>query len=211
MEQIGKLESLGSAAAGIAHDINNQLTLILNHLSVTNLDAAREAVTRCASLTAGLLSWCRGESLRLTPLDPAAFLRHFVSSLDLPNGITLHLRIGAAQNIMAEPAALARVLTNLISNACAAAGPGGVICIALHGLTLSVEDSGPGVPPELSKRIFEPFFTTKSSGGAGLGLAIVREIMAQHAGSVTLHSKPGEGSCFELRFRPAPFAGQSLH
>lgn len=53
---------VGSAAAGIAHDINNQLTLILNHLAVPNLESAREATARCTALTASLLSYCRGSS-----------------------------------------------------------------------------------------------------------------------------------------------------
>ena len=75
-----RLETIGSAAAGIAHDINNQLTLILNYLEITDLRGAREAADRCCALTSSLLSYCRNwktpfRTSKPTPLPSAACSR----------------------------------------------------------------------------------------------------------------------------------------
>jgi signal transduction histidine kinase len=197
-----RLEMVGSAAAGIAHDINNQLTLILNHLSTSDVDSAMAAVSRCCHLTAGLLSYCRGESLKLRPMDPAAFVRDFVNTLSIPAGIRLLVDAPAGiPEVLADPSALMRVLTNLTLNACDAMNGSGTLRIAASEHTIEVTDSGPGISALDRRRIFEPFFTTKGSRGTGLGLAIVREIMHQHGGAVLLRSTPGEGATFQLRFR----------
>src|SRR5689334_9237515 len=114
--EMSRLMEIGSAAAGIAHDINNQLFLIVNHLSVSDLPAARTAVERCSALTANLLLYCKGEAPEIAPLDPCAFLREFVPQLHLPPGIELISAIPERlPSIAANPLALARALTNLIS------------------------------------------------------------------------------------------------
>jgi signal transduction histidine kinase len=197
------LAELGSAAAGIAHDINNQLTLILNYLEISNVEGARAAAGRCSALTAGLLSRCRGgEMICPQALDTRAFLVDFADSLNLPDTVSLTLDTTAAfPAIKADPLALTRVLTNLIANACDAMRNAGSIAIRVVDRTLEITDSGPGIPPALAKRIFEPFFTTKGAKGTGLGLAIVREIMREHGGSVTLRNEPQRGATFSLRFR----------
>ena len=201
---------MGSATAGIAHDINNQLNLILNHLSILDpvalpdVAGALEAVRRCSALTGSLLSYARGESIQIGPLDPSVFLRCFISQLRVPKGIILAPEIpDVLPAIAADPLALTRALNNLISNALAAMRDRGVLSIRAARQTIEIGDSGPGIPPELQAAIFEPFFTTKGAHGTGLGLSIVREIMRQHSGSVTLRSKPGIGSRFTLRFRSA--------
>lgn len=200
----GRLEMIGSATAGIAHDINNQLTLIVNHLSIKDVESARSAAERCAALTASLLAWCRGEQLRLVPVDPVAFLRNYARELHVPKNIEVIINIPASlPAITADPLALRRALTNLIANACNAMNDKGVVRITALPLRIEVSDSGPGIPEENKTRIFEPFFSTKGADGAGLGLSIVREIMRQHGGSVTMLSEPGSGALFTLRFRPA--------
>jgi signal transduction histidine kinase len=200
----GRLEMIGSATAGIAHDINNQLTLIVNHLAIGNVESAQMAAERCGALTASLLSYCKGERVLLKPVDPVAFLRTFAPQLRLPKGIHLVLSIPASlPEIAADPLAMMRALTNLVSNAVGAMnGKGALYITALPG-RIEVGDSGPGIPPENRKRVFEPFFSTKGMHGTGLGLSIVREIMRQHGGSVTMLSEPGSGARFTLRFRPA--------
>ena len=197
-----KLETIGSAAAGIAHDINNQLTLIVNHLSFADVQGAQAAVDRCSALTASLLSYCRGEAVELGPLDPVAFLRHFTAQLHLPNGIDVTLNTPASlPAIMANPLALSRVLTNLISNACAAMNDRGRLRITAEPGVIEVSDSGPGIPAESKMKIFEPFFSTKGGAGTGLGLSIVRELMRQQGGFVTVLSEGGQGARFTLHFR----------
>lgn len=196
------LETIGSAVAGIAHDINNQLTLIVNHLSFSDMQGAQAAVDRCSALTSSLLSCCRGEAVELGPLDPVAFLRHFAAQLCLPGEIQVALHTAASlPAIVANPLALTRVLMNLISNACAAMSNRGSLRIVAAPGVIEVSDSGPGIPAESRTKIFEPFFSTKGIAGTGLGLSIVRDLMRQQGGYATVFSDPGEGTRFTLHFR----------
>ena len=200
-----RLEIIGSAAAGIAHDINNQLTIIVNHLSTADVDGANAAVARCSALTSSLLSYCRGETLPLAPLDLSVLLRRFAEQLRLPAGIELVLNIPPGlPAIEANSFAVKRALTNLVSNACAAMANTGTLHITATPGEIEVGDTGPGVPAEHRKEIFTPFFTTKGEKGTGLGLSIVRELMRQQGGSVCLRSEPGQGAKFTLRFRLRP-------
>lgn len=199
-----RLETIGSAAAGIAHDINNQLTLIVNHLSFDDVKGAQAAIDRCSALTASLLSYCRGETVALGPVDAAAFLRHFTAQLRLPEDIDLALQMPASlPAIVANPLALTRVLTNLVSNARAAMKDRGTLRISATPCEIEVSDAGPGIPAELKTKIFEPFFSTKGGAGTGLGLSIVRELMRQQGGFVTVLSEAGRGARFTLHFREA--------
>ena len=200
-----RLETIGSAAAGIAHDINNQLTLIVNHLSFADVQAAQAAVDRCSALTASLLSYCKGEAVEIAPLDPVEFLRRFTTQLCVPNEIEVTLNTPSSlPAIMANPLALTRVLTNLISNACTAMNDRGRLRIAAAPGVIEVSDSGLGIPAESRTKIFEPFFSTKGGAGTGLGLSIVRELMRQQGGTATLRSEAHEGARFTLQFRKAP-------
>lgn len=197
-----RLAIIGSAAAGIAHDINNQLTIIVNHLSLEDLDSARAAVDRCSALTSSLLSYCRGEPLAISAVDLPAFLRRFTGQLRLPAEVDLELEVPAElPTIEANPLALKRALTNLISNACAAMNDKGTLRITAVPGTIEVSDTGPGIPADHKREIFAPFFTTKGPKGTGLGLSIVRELMRQQGGSVTVHSELGHGAQFALHFR----------
>ena len=195
---------LGSAAAGIAHDINNQLHLIVNHLAVTDIEGAHRAATRCSALTESLLAFCKDDPIESIPIDPGEFLLDFVDELELPESIDLRLNlVPPLPFLTADPVALTRILTNLVSNACEALKGEGAIRITASPRTIEVSDSGPGIPEEISHRIFEPFFTTKRPEGTGLGLSIVRDLMYQQGGSVSVHSEPGNGAHFTLHFRAA--------
>jgi len=198
-----RLEKIGSAAAGIAHDINNQLHLIVNHLSLPDVEGAQRAAERCAALTASLLAYCKGDPIEMSSTNPAVFLRNFVAQLRLPQGIDVQLNLPSIlPAISIDPLALTRALTNLISNACDAMDGRGTLRITASPRAIEVSDSGNGIPVELAARIFDPFFTTKGARGTGLGLSIVRDLMRQLGGSVTAHSQPGRGAQFTLHFRP---------
>lgn len=209
-----RLEIIGSAAAGIAHDINNQLNLIVNHLSVhdrapldnaaADLTAAKRAAVQCSALTTRLLAFCKGDSVAPAPLNPAAFLRSFAADLHLPAGIDFDLKIPRSlPPVSADALALTRILTNLTANACEAMEDGGTLRIEASPLAIEVADSGSGIPEDRLGKIFEPFFTTKGGSGTGLGLFIVRDLMRKQGGAVAVDSKPGQGTRFRLRFRAA--------
>jgi signal transduction histidine kinase len=98
-----------------------------------------------------------------------------------------------------------QVFTNLFMNACEAMGEQGgelkvrISAAAENAVAVEVEDSGPGVAPEMKEQIFNPFVTTKKTG-VGLGLAIVSKIVDAHGGSVKLISVPNHGACFRVTF-----------
>jgi signal transduction histidine kinase len=204
-----RLEQIGSAAAGIAHDLNNQLNLIVNHLSLAQVDGAgihgaRQAAERCSALTTSLLSYCENGRLELQSHDLCKLMRKAVTQLHLPEGIQLELNIPwFLPLVRANAFGVTRALTNLVGNACEAMEGQGTLRITVSPQQIEVSDSGPGIPAEFHKRIFDPFFTTRGAAGNGLGLAIVRDIMREQGGYVSVESEPGQGAHFTLRFRAA--------
>jgi len=137
----------------------------------------------------------------------------------LPKTIEINTDIGGDPGlVMADPTQLHQVLTNLCTNAFyAMREAGGVLEVSLDAMDakentsfplgmapgryvrLRVKDTGIGMEPEVMKRVFEPFFTTKQPGqGAGLGLSVVYGIVESYHGAVTVDSRPGEGSVFEV-------------
>jgi signal transduction histidine kinase len=97
--------------------------------------------------------------------------------------------------------ALRRALTNLVSNACEAMNGVGSLRIGASPQAIEVGDTGAGIALIDQRKIFEPFVTTKGSCARGLGLPVVREIMLQHGGAVSVKSEPGHGARFTLRLR----------
>ncbi len=165
-----RLIALGSAAAGIAHDINNQLTLAAIYLAVHDRDGALEALARCSALTASLLGRARGDTIQMTAVERAAFLQKYLARMRLPSGVRLVTEIlDSLHRIAAHPLTLERTLTNLISNACAAMENSGTLLISASAQQIEVGDSGPGIPEAHAARIFEPFFSTKRHAGYRAG------------------------------------------
>jgi signal transduction histidine kinase len=112
--------------------------------------------------------------------------------------------------VEAKPDELIQVWTNLVQNALHAMDGTGVLTVGLAfqppWVVVTIDDSGPGVPPEIRDRIFTPFFTTKGPGqGTGLGLGIVHRIVSEHGGEVEVGDAPGGGARFTVRL---PAGGQ---
>ena len=109
--------------------------------------------------------------------------------------------VATLEQMAFHPSTLHRALLNLVQNALDAMGPGGTLTIRGQAtatqVQLHVQDTGVGIPTTQCARIFEPLYTTKP-GGTGLGLYIVHEIMAAHAGRVTVESEEGQGTTFTL-------------
>ncbi|MFL5253843.1 MAG: ATP-binding protein [Rhodopila sp.] len=187
--------------------------------------AAEQAAQRGAELTGSLLTYARKQALRSEQVDVNALLREFEPLLRRTLGGTIGFAIQRDIPVpacMADPAHFQSAILNLAINARDAMPQGGTLTIATGVATLSAEDlignpdaspgafvsvsvtdTGTGMPPEVLARVFEPFFTTKDVGkGSGLGLSQVYGFARQSGGHLRLESAPGEGTTVTI-FLPA--------
>jgi len=214
-----RLAALGQMAAAVAHEIKNPLSAIKSIAQVMREDQQLDAqYDRDLSLIVGetdrlsqsvtqLLSFARWESAEDLPLKTSELVRSVVELFKANAGereIRLETNIETDHELSGAAVSTIRdALANLVLNALQATPAGGLVTVTARNdkgtLLIIVEDTGTGVPPELSQRIWEPFFTTKQRG-TGLGLAIVRKRMEEAGGSARLTaSRNGRGARFELR------------
>ena len=211
--QSERLVGLASMSAGIAHELNNPLGVILGHVKLLRrrnptvepavLEAIEQEAERCHQVIDGLLELTRGAVIHKAPVDLRSVTEEAVSSLRL-NGASSHAAIEVRGHATAsgDGSKLRQVLTNLLKNALEASGPQGRVVVSIEEPTASlasveVRDTGAGVPATTQDRLFEPFFTTKATG-SGLGLAISRAIARAHGGDVVLVSTGDQGTAFRL-------------
>jgi signal transduction histidine kinase/CheY-like chemotaxis protein len=219
-----RLETMGTLAGGIAHDVNNQLNAILanlylaresvadGHPAAERLAQAEEAVDRCTRTTKALLAFSHQGLPEIQPVDCNALVRQSAVLLDRVLGglvkVELDLEPGLP-TIMGEPLQLEQVLMNLAINARDAMAQGGTLTLRTRaardgaGVELQVLDTGTGIPEDVLGHIFEPFFTTKPIGqGTGLGLAMAFGIVQAHGGQLTVATRVGQGTTFTLTLAP---------
>jgi PAS domain S-box-containing protein len=157
------------------------------------LKSVRAGAERTAQIVAGLKTFSRPQIGKIEETDLVAGLEttlHLLQPL-LRDRVTVHKRLEPLPLVKCRGGQVQQVFMNLLTNAAQAAGPGGEIFIEARpladGISLSVRDTGPGVPLELQGKIFDPFFTTKDVGeGTGLGLAISQRIVRSHGGRIEL-------------------------
>jgi hemerythrin-like metal-binding protein len=216
-----KMESLGTLAGGVAHDMNNVLGAILGLASLQEAQAAdgsalkisMETITtachRGATLVKGLLDFARQGLAEEKILDLNTLVQEEVALLERTTLQRVRLEIDLAKDLLpikGDPGALSHALLNLCVNAVDATSEGGTLTLITRngpdGLVfLEVADTGIGMSREVLDRATDPFFTTKPPGmGTGLGLSIVYGTMKAHGGTVEIQSEPGKGTRVTLRF-----------
>ncbi len=224
IERQEKLASLGTLAAGVAHEIRNPLTAInvrLHSLKRTLADGSSEhedavvideEIHRLERIVRGFLHFARPPEPELVSLAPAALLNK-VRGLLAPQlekaAIQLDLSLGPEVRVRADPNQMEQVLINLIQNGAESmAGPGRIelavrVTTARLGgrltpaVVLEVADQGKGIPPEVQARLFDPFFTTKEDG-TGLGLSVAARIVEKHGGALQYKTEVGRGTTFGI-------------
>ncbi len=225
-----KMEAVGQLTGGVAHDFNNLLTVILGNIDLIQrrsgedfafarqVSAIRQATERGASLTRQLLAFSRRQRLDPATVDLNELARDFLGLLRQAVGDAVSVVLETADapaHVHVDPAQLESALLNLVVNARDAMNGTGAVTISIRAdtaaHTLVVNDTGPGIPPEIASRIFEPFFTTKDVGkGSGLGLAQVYGFVSQSGGEVSLTTTLGQGAAFQITLpavKPAVFSG----
>ena len=234
LHQSEKLAALGSMLAGVAHELNNPLSIVLGQATMlreevqgaagdasirARAEKIEAAAERCARVVRSFLTIARQRKAERKAVALAPLLD---SSIDL---ILYGLRSGGIEvtrdydeslpDVLADPDQVQQVFVNLLVNASQALeeveGRREIRVSARTDsdgkLRLVVADNGPGVPREIAQRIFEPFFTTKPQGsGTGIGLSVSVGLAQAQGGELTLLEPPEGGAAFEFSL---PLAGES--
>jgi two-component system cell cycle sensor histidine kinase/response regulator CckA len=228
LQQAQKLETIGQLAGGVAHDFNNILFVIQNHLEFARealesnddpspeLEVIAEAAERAQEMTRSLLTIGRRQARKPRILDLREIIERNAQLLrrTIPESISVEVEVGdEATPVCADPTQIDQVLLNLCLNARDAISGTGTIHLSVaraeHAprdetgpwLALRVHDTGSGMDEATLARALEPFFTTKPLGkGTGLGLSMVHSLVTQNQGRLELDSTPGEGTTVTLYF-----------
>lgn len=220
--QSEKLAAVGHLAAGVAHEINNPLGIILgfaqsavkrigdNDILAMPIKSIEREALRCKNLVQSLLAFSRQGEPQMEEFD---FNEIIASTLDIieanarVKSVEVCKELGEVGLLMGDKNQLQQVVVNLCSNAIDALPDGGKIVVRTrrhkrgneHWAVLEVEDNGCGIPEKIRSKIFNPFFTTKEVGkGTGLGLSLAYEIIQRHKGTVEIRSDVGQGSIFTV-------------
>ena len=217
--QSEKLSGIGQFVAGVAHELNNPLTVVLGFselLQGRNADAEQRAelamiynsAQRCHRIVQSLLSFARRHAperkhvcLNQLLQSVLEFLAYELRTSNIAVVTRFDPHLPAAS---VDPHQLQQVFLNLINNArqaIEAHQPNGCVTIITESsepnIRITIQDDGPGIAPENLSKIFDPFFTTKEVGkGTGLGLSLCYGILQEHGGTIVPRSRPGEGAAF---------------
>ncbi|MCP4218295.1 MAG: hypothetical protein GY765_26905, partial [bacterium] len=218
-----RMELMGTLAAGTVHDLKNLLSIIMGYSQVItttfkkddsnhkNLDIIKETTATAIRMAKQILAFSRLKQELPGEVNLVFLLQEILDTLEIsrPRSVVLERLLPSEPvGISIQPDRFRQVVMNLCLNAVQAMPRGGTLTVSLKKETsgeilLVVADTGVGIEPEMQKKIFEPLVTTrKEDGGTGLGLFVVKQIVEEGGGTIELHSEPGKGSSFELRFPP---------
>lgn len=210
-----KLASIGQVAAGVAHELNNPLAVILGYTKLLRREPGAHAeelaiiddeARLCQRIVAALLDLARPQRLDVQPLDLGKLAREAVERLADAGALTqrsVEVRADTSVVVPADAGRLRQVIANVVINAAEATAPNGRITIEARTDgdcgTLTVTDDGPGIAETVRGQIFDPFVTTKPRG-TGLGLAIAQAIVDAHGGRIAVSSSGEHGTavCLHL-------------
>jgi PAS domain S-box-containing protein len=226
--QTDRMVTIGTLAAGVAHELNNPLAYVLLNLGIlereldelledasdrervkARLHTVQEGAERMATIVRDLRSFCRPNSPTPRPVDVRQVLESAINMAmnELRDRARLVRDYSPIPEVVADGARLGQVFLNLLLNAAQALGEGrpidNEVRVVLRSdgdrVRIEIADSGHGIEPEILGRIFEPFFTTKPAGiGTGLGLSICQSIVANMQGELTVVSQVGRGATFRV-------------
>jgi PAS domain S-box-containing protein len=221
LHRADRLASLGQISAGIAHEINNPLGVILGFTQLimrsenkagqnyADLKTIERQAQNCKAIVEDLLKFARATDTRKTYVDLNQCLHEMVSLLshhfeldEIALEADLHPHL---PQVMGDTEKIKQVFMNLLVNAGQAISEQGSVRIETvpdldrGQVRISISDTGCGIPPELTDKIFDPFFTTKPVGdGTGLGLSVSYGIIRDHGGTIDVKSEVGKGTVFTV-------------
>jgi len=222
LRQSEKLAAMSALVAGVAHELNNPLSVILAHSTMMAEGGASgrpeeraakivKAAERCARLVKNFLALARQHPPERQRVSLGHVVRETIELVAYSlrvDSIAVTVNVAADLPILwADPHQLQQVVLNLVTNAhqvLRASPPPRTITLTAGlvpgpGIHLGVADNGPGIPPAVRERIFEPFFTTKPEGqGSGLGLSLCRGIIEGHGGTLELDTGAAKGAVFSI-------------
>jgi len=223
-----RISTIGRLSASIVHDLRNPLAAIYGGAEMlVDADLPPGHVKRLAGniyrasrriqeLLQDLLDVSRGKSSPPEPCrlrEVAAAACDSLASAAEAQGVRIALDIPADLELPLERSRMERTFVNLIGNALEAMPNGGSVRIGASledgSAVILVEDTGPGIAPEILSRLFQPFVSGKRNG-LGLGLALSRQTVLEHGGDMWVESEPGRGARFGMRL-PGAGVAQGLH
>ncbi len=218
-----KMSAMGELLAGVAHELNNPLSVVVGHALMLSEDCSDPKISRqvnkisgaaerCAKIVKTFLTMARQQPVKMLNVDINEIVQTATDVAGYGNagaGLTIASQLAEGlPKTGVDPDQITQVVINLILNAEQAMKSSGIgeritVSTRVSGsgerIEIFVEDDGPGIPENLRGRIFEPFFTTKDVGdGTGIGLALCHRIIQTHDGSITLDTPPGGGAVFKV-------------
>ncbi|MEX2683981.1 MAG: PAS domain S-box protein [Candidatus Sigynarchaeota archaeon] len=210
-----KLAVAGRIAGTISHELRNPLGAINNSIYFLNLKMPeadekvkkhlmniQNEVDRATRIITDLLDFTRIKQPEFVTGDVVPVIKNALSHVAIPPGINTRFEIDPASvHIKLDPGLLQQAFINIITNAIQAMPQGGTLAIMLstneESVIIRFQDSGVGISKENMKLIFEPLFSTKKTG-IGLGLSLVKDIVENHGGKISVESEVNHGTCFEI-------------